>query len=136
MQKEYLSVKGSNMYLIDIDSGEGYSFSEYGGAIEKVTAGYVLSICKVVNRVDILSILSDSSSDMCEIYFQGKRAIVQDKGINVFRKIPKSYPRETYVTFRIVRPDCMGLTQILVPFKYNCVTFEMLNSVFKGLVWC
>lgn len=135
MSKEYFAVKGSNFYLIDLCSNEGYAFSEFGKGIGSVNAKYVISICNVLSEVDILSILSDSTANISEIYYKGKRAIVNGNGINVYKKIPSYYPKKTFIAFRIVRSEFVGLTQILIPFEKGCVTESMLSSVFKVRNW-
>ena len=135
MSNEYLSHKGNDYYIIDLDTDEGYSFSEYGRVIERVNAKYVASICRVLNPVDVLSILSDVNSNMCEIYFKGKRAIVNLKGMSVYSRLPRDLPKETFIVFRILRDDCIGLTQLLIPFKKGLVTNDMLSSIFGGLKW-
>ena len=58
--KEYMAVKGINYYLIDLNSNEGYKFSEYGKGLEALEAKYVVSICNVLREVDIFSILYSS----------------------------------------------------------------------------
>lgn len=135
MSNEYFAQKGDKYYIIDINTNEGYSFSDLGKGLEKLQAGYIVSICSVVRPVDVLSILSTANSNMCEIYYQEKRALISETGISVYAKIPKNYPKETIIPFRVVRDDCPGLTQILVPFKKGTVTNEMLGSVFGGVVW-
>lgn len=133
--KEYMAVKGINYYLIDLNSNEGYKFSEYGKGLEALEAKYVVSICNVLREVDIFSILYSSCSSRCEIYYKGKKAIIQDKGINVYRRIPTSFQRENIITFRITRTEEQGVSQILIPFKEGTVSYDMLESVFGKLNW-
>lgn len=135
MGREYFSQKGSNCYLIDLDNDEGYSFSEFGKSIEKVNAKYVVSICKLLKPVDIFSILSDSMGTDCEIYFKGKKAVVNKKGFDVYKMVASTFKRETFITFRITRNECLGLTQILIPFKKDEVSFKMIEEILGILTW-
>lgn len=136
MNKEYLALKGSNYYIIDWETDEGYIFSDFGKSIGSVNSRYVASICKTLIPVNILSILSDTNLNMCEVYFQGKRAIIPEKGMSVYRKLQaKPFPKETFVAFRVSRSECAGLTQILIPFKEGLVTHDMISSVCGNLNW-
>ena len=125
---EYLSIKGSKHYLIDMDSSEGYAFSSYGAQVEKVISSYVVAICNVLVEVDTFSILNDVSSNMCEVYYKGKRAVIKDKGMNVFKRIPKHFERESHLIYRIKREECPGLVQILIPFRKGKVSLQDLSS--------
>lgn len=125
---EYLSVKGSNHYIIDMVSGEGYSFSAYGAQIEKVSSSYVISMCNVLVEVNILSILNDVSSNLCEVYFLGRKALIKEKGMEVFKRISKCFERENHLIYRIKRDDCPGLVQILIPFKKGKVSLQYLSK--------
>lgn len=134
---EYYTHKGNNYYLIDLNSDEGYSFSEFGSSLGKVNAKYVVSISNMLTPVDILSILYDVTTNICEIYYKGKKALISEKGMNVYRKIPKDFPKETFIAFRISRQEqeYIGVSQLLIPFKKDCVSFEMLNNLFGIKAW-
>lgn len=129
MAREYLVVKGNYYYLVDLDANTGYSFSEYGQSMESVNARYALSLEGCVKEVDILSILSDSTMSECELYLNGDRVIVKGTGMGVFSKISKSLPRVSFTTFRIVRPEMVGLVQILVPLNKNVCDMKTVKGL-------
>lgn len=137
MFNEYIACVGRYYYLFDLGTNEGYSFSEYGKGIGPVNAKYVLSISTTssIDRVNILSILHDSTTNISELYYQGYRCIVKDKAVNIYKRIPKNFNKSTYIPFRIVRADIEGLIQILVPFKDSSVSFDMLNSFLGNVKW-
>lgn len=132
---EYLGIKGNNSYLIDLKSGEGYVFSTFGASIEKVKAEYVISICKNMKRVNILSILNDPTSKVSEIYYMGKKALINKTGMELYRVIPSNFQRESCSIYRIVRQDCIGLVQLLIPFTYGTVSFDMVDNLYGNPQW-
>ena len=133
MGNEYYIVKGENHYLVDLETGEGYAFDNFGKSIGPVDACYA-SIMGFSNPVDILSILCDTSP-ICEVYYKGKKLRLNEKGMSVYRKIPKEFPRKTYIAFRVIRNECLGLTQILIPFEKDCVSFNDLSNVLGSYDW-
>lgn len=135
MGSEFYCIKGCNHYLVDAKANEGYCFTAYGNQVEPVLATYVLSICRVRVDVDILSILSDVTCGICEIYFKGKKAVVKERGLMVYKKCLQSIPRASAVAYRIIRPDCMGVTQMLLPLREGVVSFEDISKLFGNLKW-
>lgn len=137
MSKEYMVKVGLNYYLIDLSLDEGYVFSEYGRGCNRVSAKYVLSICSfnAMIPVNIFSILHDSMTNMSEVYYQGYKCLLKENAISIFKKIPKVFDKATFIPFRILREEQEGLSQILVPFKNNSVSFDMLNEVYGNMDW-
>lgn len=131
MARELMIVKGNMYYLVDLSADKGYSFTEYGQSIEAVNARYAVSLGGAVTDIDILSILSDGTMNTSELYLGGQSLRVPKTGMSVFSKISKALPRVSFVTFRVVRPEMMGLVQILVPLKKWQCTMEMVEHLLK-----
>lgn len=127
MSKEYLAVAGNTSFLLDLDSGEGYAFDDFGSAIEKVEAGYAISVCKSMIDVDIISILGSVSTNVCEIYFKGERILVRDKIMSVYSKLFKVLPTKSSIVYRISRKVYPGVYQILLPLEKDKVSVDMLK---------
>lgn len=126
----YFICKGSYYYLVDKVSGEGFSFSNFGRSIERVPADYALSIGGNVEEADIISILYDVNSDMCELYLNGSKKLIKKKGMSVFATLKKRVKLLTYIPFRVVRDDCQGLNQLLLPVEEGSINFnEVLRLV-------
>lgn len=126
----YFICKGSYYYLVDKVSGEGFSFSNFGRSIERVPADYALSIGGNVEEADIISILYDVNSDVCELYLNGSKKLIKKKGMSVFAKLKKRVKLLTYIPFRVVRDDCQGLNQLLLPVEEGSINFnEVLRLV-------
>lgn len=126
----YFICKGSYYYLVDKVSGEGFSFSNFGRSIERVPADYALSIGGNVEEADIISILYDVNSDVCELYLNGSKKLIKKKGMSVFAILKKRVKLLTYIPFRVVRDDCQGLNQLLLPVEEGSINFnEVLRLV-------
>jgi hypothetical protein len=126
----YFICKGSYYYLVDKVSGEGFSFSNFGRSIERVPADYALSIGGNVEEADIISILYDVNSDVCELYLNGSKKLIKKKGMSVFATLKKRVKLLTYIPFRVVRDDCQGLNQLLLPVEEGSINFnEVLRLV-------
>lgn len=126
----YFICKGSYYYLVDKVSGEGFSFSNFGRSIERVPANYALSIGGNVEEADIISILYDVNSDVCELYLNGSKKLIKKKGMSVFATLKKRVKLLTYIPFRVVRDDCQGLNQLLLPVEEGSINFnEVLRLV-------
>lgn len=126
----YFICKGSYYYLVDKVSGEGFSFSNFGRSIERVPADYALSIGGNVEEADIISILYDVNSDMCELYLNGSKKLIKKKGMSVFATLKKRVKLLTYIPFRVVRDNCQGLNQLLLPVEEGSINFnEVLQLI-------
>lgn len=126
----YFICKGSYYYLVDKVSGEGFSFSNFGRSIERVPADYALSIGGNVEEADIISILYDVNSDMCELYLNGIKKLIKKKGMSVFATLKKRVKLLTYIPFRVVRDNCQGLNQLLLPVEEGSINFnEVLQLI-------
>lgn len=130
MSDTYFICKGSYYYLVDKASGEGFSFSNFGRSIERVPADYALSIGGNVEEADIISILYDVNSNVCEIYFNGSKKRIKQKGMSVFAILKNHVKLLTYIPFRIIRDDCQGLNQLLLPVEVGSISFnEILQLI-------
>lgn len=130
MSNTYFICKGSYYYLVDKVSGEGFSFSNFGRSIERVPADYALSIGGNVEEADIISILYDVNSNVCEIYFNGSKKRIKQKGMSVFAILKHHVKLLTYIPFRVIRDDCQGLNQLLLPVEVGSISFnEILQLV-------
>jgi len=132
---EYIGSKGNTYYLVDNITKEGYSFSMFGSSIEPIDANYVFVICKNLRPVNIFSIVNDPTTKISEVYYMGKRSLIKANGMDIIRSIPKEFQMETVSAFRILREDCPGLVQLVIPFTYGKVSIEMLSKVLGNISW-
>lgn len=132
---EWLGIKGNNQYLINKETNEGYQFDMFGKGLCPVEATYVMLECKVLTPVNVLSILHQSTTGMSEIFFMGKKAIINMSGVNIVQTIPKQYIRESNVIYRIKRTEDIGVNQILIPYRVGELTLEKLGDILKVRSW-
>ena len=132
MAREYLVVKGSYHYLVDMDSNMGYSFTEFGQSIEPVNARYAVTLDGSVTEVDLLSILGDVTLPDCELYLNGSREVVKGSSMNLYAKLSKALQRASITPYRVVRKDMPGLVQILIPLRKGSSSLSDVLRVLKA----
>jgi hypothetical protein len=108
-------------------------FSDFGKGINPISAKDAIILGGVTVPVDMMSILYTVNSNSCEVLFKGQRFLLNISGIKVFSSIPKNFKKETYIAFRILREEAVGVTQIIVPFSKDWVSLEMFKSYIASM---
>jgi hypothetical protein len=130
MSNTYFICKGNYYYIADRTSGEGFSFSNFGRSVEKIPADYALSLGGNVEKADVISILYDVNSDICELYLNGSKKLIKKKGMSAFATLKNHVKLLTYIPFRVIRDDCQGLNQLLLPVEEGSINFnEVLQLI-------
>lgn len=133
MSNEYMKQKGNCYYLFDVSTDEGYTFSDFGKGINPISAKSAILIEGVTVPVDMMSILYAVNTNFCEVLYKGNRFKLNINGISVFSSIPKNFKKATFVAFRILREEALGVTQIIVPFSKDLVSLEMFKSFITSM---
>ena len=112
-----------------IDTDCGYEFSEYGQGLGKVSARYVVTQGVSLREVDVISILSMCLSNKSEIYFQGKKLRVNMDGLKLYGLLARSVKRESYLAFKVDRPEKQGLSQFLIPVMKGTISKSEISDL-------
>ena len=132
---EYLATIGNRVYVFNIITDEGFAFSSLGRSIEKVLGKYILTQATSAIETDVLSILGDVNKKECELYYMGKRALVDKTAVSVYSILRKSYPKVCKIPLRVVRDEASGVMQLLIPYSKGIVSNQDINKILGDLVW-
>ena len=120
--QEFLATKGNIHYLINIDYDEAMSFDCFGNCQGSVTGKYAVLNSISRTEVNILSVIGDQISGVCNVYFDGYEGTVGRSAFDVARDASKKLQVATYRTYRVQRDDLSpGIRQLLIPIKKDTI---------------
>ena len=124
--KEYVGVKGSGVYLINMDYNEACLFDSYGGFVSQ-TSG-VLAYSESlggISECNILSILGSPNS-YSEVYLDGRVLTVKMRSMDVYMKL-RDVPRVNHLVFRRVLGG--GVVQTLIAVKKDSISQSKIAGI-------
>lgn len=132
--EQYFGSKANTYYLIDRGCNLAYSFDNFGTAINKCSADSALvELMGKCSETDIISILGEAGSKMCEIYYNGYSAVVNKPYLDVYAKLDKVVNRKNHLVFTIKHQE--RVKQILLPLIKGSTSLNQLSSALGGLEW-
>lgn len=125
--EEYLAIKGNTHYLANIDFDEAMCFDAFGNSQGSVTGKYAILNSISRTEIDILSVLGDQISGVCDVYFSGVSGTVSRSAFDVARGASKKMPLVSHRIYRVKRDDLSpGVRQLLIPIKKNSISISDL----------
>lgn len=133
LMREYLCKVGRTVYLVNLDTDEGYTFNSFGDPQGLTTGklGYANSRSQL--EVDLLSFLGESCVNVSEIYFQGEVGVVNVDYMTAYQKLKDIVPKADYLVYRVKHDE--GAIQILVPCKKNMLTKLDIEKTLGTVKW-
>lgn len=131
--KEYVGVKGSSIYLINMDYNEACLFDSYGSFVSETSGmlAYSESV-EGLTECSIVSILG-SPNYYSEIYLDGYVVAVKMSSMNVYCKL-KDIPRINHLVFR--RALGGGVRQTFLVIKKDSISRpELLGMLGVSGTW-
>lgn len=130
---EFIGKSGRDIYLISKDTGEACKFNSFGEKTDSVDVGFAILSSKYLGPVDILSVVGEPSSPVCEVYFGGKVAVIRGNYFEVYGKLREIRLMDSSVPLRIMHND--NAMQILMPYKKGSISKSFIDGRFPNLIW-
>ena len=130
---QYLGRRGNYYYLLDEDSNEAYSFDSFVESVNSLP--YLdarIKINNTISRVELVSILGEPLSRVCEVYFNGYTAQVPKGYKDVYSILVNALNLHTRVFFRINRSTSQ---QIILATKQESTSRETLGALLGIFEW-
>lgn len=130
---EYIGKSGRITYIVSRESEEACSFNSFGEKIEMVDVGYAIVSSKFYEPVDILSVLGEPVTPVCEIYFNNEVAVVKGNYFDVYHKLKDLSLMMNSIPLRI--PHESNVMQLLIPYRKGAISKNYINSKIPNLKW-
>lgn len=125
--REFLGRKGNLVYLINLDTNESAVFNKFGSQ-ESLTTGVLgYADIKYPVEIDLLSLLGDPMTNMCEVYLVGKKGVIPLCYTTVLARLSGRLSLEEPVVYRIVHSQ--QVMQVLLPVRKGTLTPEKLATM-------
>lgn len=125
---EYIGIRGNTYYLLDKDSDEAYSFNDKGTAINKCSSkDALIELMGKCYEVDIISILGEQGSKVCELYFNGETITLDMPYLDVYARLNSHITRFNHIIYTIKHSN--RVKQILIPLVKHTITIGKLKSI-------
>lgn len=131
--RELIGKKGNQTYLINIDFDEAYIFNQFGEGLSGTNSTLAAATLGVTTEIDILSILGESGSNVCQVLFNGEVATVSLGYMQTYFKLQPSVLVADTIIYRINHEE--GANQILIPLKKNTINTSVIEEVLGTLTW-
>lgn len=129
--QEYLATKGNTHYLINVDYDEAMTFDCFGNCQGSVIGKFAILNSISRTEVNILSVIGDQVSGICNVYFDGYEGTVGRSAFDVARDASKNLQVATYRIYRVKRDDLFpGIRQLLIPIQKDSIP---VDALFKQL---
>lgn len=127
--QEYLATKGNVHYLINVDYDEAMSFDSFGNCQGEVSGKFAVFNSISRTEVNILSVIGDQISGICNVYYNGYEGTVSRSAFDVARDASKKLQVASYRIYRVKRDDLSpGIRQLLIPLKKDSAPVDSIFS--------
>lgn len=124
---EFLGISKNKKYIISKDLDEAASFDSYGVMENIMSSGSAIALCSYLKPIDIVSLVGDPTTDMCEIYWNGQTAMVDSGYLEVYYSLSDVSKCEFALPMRISHEEEYTM-QILIPFKKGIVSKNYIDN--------
>lgn len=125
---EYFGIKGNVHYIINQDFDEAYTFNNFGEGISRVLVREaLLEIYKNKIEVDVISVLGETGSNVCEVFFKGSPITIEKGYLDVYSILSKRIKRVNHLVYRLKHDRTVS--QILFVVNKDSVSQQELEAI-------
>lgn len=130
---DFIGKSGNKIYIMNDTFREGYCFNSFGEGIDRLDYSMSIVLSKYINKVELISIIGEPNLNICEIYYNGKVAVVNKKYLDVYYILRCNEISEVFVPLRVVHDTCA--IQVLIPFRYKSIDVSYIENKLGKLSW-
>lgn len=134
MSREILGKSGRYTYIVNVGYDEYAKFDSFGSYVGGGFALSGLSECRSSREVSVLSIVGEPASDISEVYFEGRAAVVNLNHIECMSLARDNLKRADHLIMRRV-DQANGVVQIIIPLVSGSCTYETLERLYGECRW-